>query len=479
MKKIYSIIALTIGCLFMASCSSDDYTEKVNSVQVESAETTIAAIGGTATIQVKGTGISATSAASWLSVAVDGNTIVATATANPMRESRATHITVTASNGDQQLVSVVQYGLVLSLSDSEIDVNGSTHELTIATETTIPVTVTSNTEWITAVYDAENNVINVTIKNNVDENPREGSITVTGEGISETITISQGGIVLELEKDKYVVASNDASTMSVAVTRSIEVQATSDVDWLTPTFNEETSTLELAVAASEELQRSGTVTLTSGSLTKTITIEQYGLYGDYYFLYLDSESGKWYYYAAALSDKGLSYNVNANSPVVLPMAAAEEDYKVTVGPAGTYVGNIIASSGTTYYAYLAWLDSAQGYWSYYDCTESVSGEVVFDNSEGETVQYLDNFAGSWVVDEAEGLTGNADTWLLWVCSAQDFSAASGLGYWDMYTTPYLMKVPASASASRRSATRAIRTKDGHEAMPAVLKNILRPHELKK
>lgn len=113
----------------MTSCSSDDYTEKVNSVQVESAETTIAAIGGTATIQVKGTGISATSAASWLSVAVDGNTIVATATANPMRESRATHITVTASNGDQQLVSVVQYGLVLSLSDSEIDVNGSTHEV--------------------------------------------------------------------------------------------------------------------------------------------------------------------------------------------------------------------------------------------------------------------------------------------------------------------------------------------------------------
>lgn len=292
----------------MTSCSSDDYTEKVNSVQVESAETTIAAIGGTATIQVKGTGISATSAASWLSVAVDGNTIVATATANPMRESRATHITVTASNGDQQLVSVVQYGLVLSLSDSEIDVNGSTHELTIATETTIPVTVTSNTEWITAVYDAENNVINVTIKNNVDENPREGSITVTGEGVSETITISQGGIVLELEKDKYVVASNDASTMSVAVTRSIEVQATSDVDWLTPTFNEETSTLELAVAASEELQRSGTVTLTSGSLTKTITIEQYGLYGEYYLVYADLKNQKWLYYLATFDENGLSYD---------------------------------------------------------------------------------------------------------------------------------------------------------------------------
>lgn len=467
MKKILGLFVFAIGGLLMTSCSSDDYTEKVNSVQVESAETTIAAIGGTATIQVKGTGISATSAASWLSVAVDGNTIVATATANPMRESRATHITVTASNGDQQLVSVVQYGLVLSLSDSEIDVNGSTHELTIATETTIPVTVTSNTEWITAVYDAENNVINVTIKNNVDENPREGSITVTGEGVSETITISQGGIVLELEKDKYVVASNDVSTMSIAVTRSIEVQATSDVDWLTPTFNEETSTLELAVAASEELQRSGTVTLTSGSLTKTITIEQYGLYGEYYLVYADLKNQKWLYYLATFDENGLSYDYMPGLTLTYPLKKTD-DYQVTMGPAGSPIG----SYGTSYYFFLAWGNSEGGTWSTYDGTESATMNVIFK----EGTQYIDELTGTF--GDPEDPT-TIDSWFMWGCSAPEFSSTGHIGYFDWIVYPYLEKVPANASASRRSATRAIRTKDGHEAMPAVLKNILRPQELKK
>ena len=67
---------------------------------------------------------------------------------------------------------------------------------------------------------------------------------------------------------------------------------------------------------------------------------------------------------------------------------------------------------------------------------------------------------------------------MWGCDAPEFSSTYGRGYYDWLINPYLYKVPENAGA-RRSATRAIRTRDGQEAMPAVLKNILRPCELKK
>ena len=463
MKKILGLFVLAMGCLMWTSCSSDDYTEKVNSVQVERAETTIAAAGGTATIQVTGTGIKATSAASWLSVAVNGNTIVATATANPMRESRATHVTVTASNGDEQLISVVQYGLVLSLSVGELDVNGSTQEYVIEAETTVPLTVTSDVEWITAVYDAENHVINVTIMHNVDENPREGHITVQGEGVTETITIKQGGIVLEVAKDKYVSSTNKASKLSIPVIRSIEVEVTSDADWLTATFNEETNKLEVSIAASTEVQRSGNITLTSGSLTKTVTIEQYELFGQYYLLYTDAETGKTYYYKSMLDDKGLYYDYMEGLTLTYPFVKTG-DYELTVGPAGSPIGNY----GTALYFFLAW-GNHEGYWSTYDGTESATMNVVFE--EGD--QYIDELTGTF--GESERVI---DCWFMWGCSAPEFSSTYGRGYYDWLIYPYLYKVPENAGA-RRSATRAIRTRDGQEAMPAVLKNILRPCELKK
>ena len=463
MKKILGLFVLAMGCLMWTSCSSDDYTEKVNSVQVERAETTIAAAGGTATIQVTGTGIKATSAASWLSVAVNGNTIVATATANPMRESRATHVTVTASNGDEQLISVVQYGLVLSLSVGELDVNGSTQEYVIEAETTVPLTVTSDVDWVIATYDAENHVINVTIMHNVDENPREGHITVQGEGVTETITIKQGGIVLEVAKDKYVSSTNKASKLSIPVIRSIEVEVTSDADWLTATFNEETNKLEVSIAASTEVQRSGNITLTSGSLTKTVTIEQYELFGQYYLLYTDAETGKTYYYKSMLDDKGLYYDYMEGLTLTYPFVKTG-DYELTVGPAGSPIGNY----GTALYFFLAW-GNHEGYWSTYDGTESATMNVVFE--EGD--QYIDELTGTF--GESERVI---DCWFMWGCSAPEFSSTYGRGYYDWLIYPYLYKVPENAGA-RRSATRAIRTRDGQEAMPAVLKNILRPCELKK
>ena len=260
----------------MASCGSDDYTEKVNSVQVESAETTIAATGGTAIIKVTGTGLSVSSAASWLTASVSGNTITATASQNTMRESRATHITVTAANGDQQLISVIQFGQILALGTYEVEVNGSTHTIEVSAESNVDFTVSSNVDWITATYDEETGIITIDVKANVDENTREGAVTVTSNGLTETITISQGGIVLNVSDPEWYIKTSDAATLTIPVERSIEVTASTSDDWLTATFNEETSELAVTTPKYSAVLRAGVVTLRSGSRTVVIPIDEYG-----------------------------------------------------------------------------------------------------------------------------------------------------------------------------------------------------------
>ena len=85
MKKIYSLIVFAIGSLTLASCGDDDFTEKVNTIQVEKSETTIPAAGGSVDITLTGEGLTVASAADWLTATINGNVLTASATANPTR----------------------------------------------------------------------------------------------------------------------------------------------------------------------------------------------------------------------------------------------------------------------------------------------------------------------------------------------------------------------------------------------------------
>ena len=80
MKRVLYMFTLAVcGCLFLASCSSDEYEDKVSSVVSTAADTQIPAIGGTKTITVTGQGITAAAEDSWLNVSVSGNTITVSA----------------------------------------------------------------------------------------------------------------------------------------------------------------------------------------------------------------------------------------------------------------------------------------------------------------------------------------------------------------------------------------------------------------
>ena len=215
MKKILSIFVLALGFITFAACSdNDNYTEKENSVKVVKANTLIAYTGGSTTIEVTGTGISAVSAAEWLTVNVNGNTITATATQNTSRESRATHITAKASNGDYTLIPIQQEGWTFDTSIFSLTVNDAAEEYLFTVSSAYPIAVTSNSSWFDINYDAETGNVKVNITANNTGLPRSGSINVESAGTVKTIPVYQAEFendVLGKYKFGFTAAGKDQS----------------------------------------------------------------------------------------------------------------------------------------------------------------------------------------------------------------------------------------------------------------------------
>ena len=215
MKKILSLFVLALGFITFAACSdNDNYTEKENSVKVVKANTLIAYTGGSTTIEVTGTGISAVSAAEWLTVTVNGNTITATATQNTSRESRATHITAKASNGDYTLIPIQQEGWTFDTSIFSLAVNDAAEEYVFTVSSAYPITVTSNSSWFDINYDVETGNVTVNMTANNTGLPRSGSINVESAGTVKTIPVYQAEFetdVLGKYKFGFTAAGKDQS----------------------------------------------------------------------------------------------------------------------------------------------------------------------------------------------------------------------------------------------------------------------------
>lgn len=110
-------MALAMGVATLFSCSDDDKSTAATGVQVTSAESTIKAAGGAASVEVDKNIVSAYSTEGWLTVDFDGNKVSASAERNNSRESRYSTLVIKASDNDSTIVSVSQLGTVFGYSD--------------------------------------------------------------------------------------------------------------------------------------------------------------------------------------------------------------------------------------------------------------------------------------------------------------------------------------------------------------------------
>lgn len=479
MKKIYSLIVFAIGSLTLASCGDDDFTEKVNTIQVEKSETTIPAAGGSVDITLTGEGLTVASAADWLTATINGNVLTASATANPTRESRASHIDVKAANGDTYLVSIVQTGGMLALESNELAATDLDASYNVAIEKSVgSVTVKSLSDWVKASVNAKSDSIKVEVASNDYDVARQGKILVTSGVLEDTLFVNQAAMKFSLSTNVASILSNAAGSKTVTVSHSKPVTVESKADWITASITG--NVIKVSVAANATKRRVGEVAVKSGKSEKTLYVSQLDFAdqfsGTYNFLFYDVNQKGWYYLPADVTDKGISIKPFKNfGAYTIPLTVNKTARTVKTANCGTYLGEW-GAGGITLYLYLAWGNFFGGdvkKWSTATITNVASTGTVYAKKQksGDVVTIID-WAGTWTYNN---VTYQIDTWLFEAMVAKEFTTANNLGFLLALGKPYLMSNPEGNTAKYANKNGcAIQLPNGEYARPAVLKNILRP-----
>ena len=479
MKKIYSLIVFAIGSLTLASCGDDDFTEKVNTIQVEKSETTIPAAGGSVDITLTGEGLTVASAADWLTATINGNVLTASATANPTRESRASHIDVKAANGDTYLVSIVQTGGMLALESNELAATDLDASYNVAIEKAVgSVTVKSLSDWVKASVNAKSDSIKVEVASNDYDVARQGKILVTSGVLEDTLFVNQAAMKFSLSTNVASILSNAAGSKTVTVSHSRPVTVESKADWITASITG--NVIKVSVAANATKRRVGEVAVKSGKSEKTLYVSQLDFAdqfsGTYKFLFYDVEQKGWYYLPADVTDKGISIKPFKNFGVyTIPLTVNKTARTVQTANCGTYLGEW-GTGGITLYLYLAWGNFFGGdvkKWSTATITNVASTGTVYAKKQksGDVVTIID-WAGTWTYNN---VTYQIDTWLFQTMSAKAFTTANNKGSLLSFSKPSLISNPEGNTAKYANKNGcAIQLPNGEYARPAVLKNILRP-----
>ena len=479
MKKIYSLIVFAIGSLTLASCGDDDFTEKVNTIQVEKSETTIPAAGGSVDITLTGEGLTVASAADWLTATINGNVLTASATANPTRESRASHIDVKAANGDTYLVSIVQTGGMLALESNELAATDLDASYNVAIEKSVgSVTVKSLSDWVKASVNAKSDSIKVEVASNDYDVARQGKILVTSGVLEDTLFVNQAAMKFSLSTNVASILSNAAGSKTVTVSHSKPVTVESKADWITASITG--NVIKVSVAANATKRRVGEVAVKSGKSEKTLYVSQLDFAdqfsGTYDFVFYNDDEEGWYYFPADVTDKGISIKPFKNfGAYTIPLTVNKTARTVQTANSGTYLGEW-STEGITFYLYLAWgnfLGGDHRIWSTAAVTNAASTGTVYAKrlKSGDVVTKID-WAGTWTYNN---VTHQIDTWLFQAMSAKAFITANNQGSLLALSKPYLISNPEGTTAKYANKNGcAIQLPNGEYARPAVLKNILRP-----
>ncbi len=214
--------------------------------------------------------------ADWLTVDVASPQKVAyTVAANTTTGPRSTTLKILAGEVSQTL-TISQKCATLTVVESPTEFKGVGGNGRITLDCDAPkVTAVSNDEWITIVQ-ANPEAVYFNVGLTPLATPREGTITINANDLSQTVTIKQAAASLEilpLEVSEY---DADAATGSLEVTiPASELTISSDVDWVT--FGEPTEwgfTYSLA-ANPTGADRTATITVALNENVKaTTTITQ-------------------------------------------------------------------------------------------------------------------------------------------------------------------------------------------------------------
>lgn len=211
-----------------------------------------------------------------ISVTVDSNTSTETRTA-----------TLSIEPGNETHV-ITQQGITTSLS-----VNPTSVTLKSTSNSSDQFNVTSNGNWtvsddvawltVSPASGSNNETVTVTATSaNTLTTSRNGTVTISGSGITRTIAITQNGTPitpsLTVNPTSLTLGSALNSSDQINVTSNVSWTASDDAPWLTVSpasgSNNETVKVTAISANTSTTSRSGTVTITGGEITRTVSVTQ-------------------------------------------------------------------------------------------------------------------------------------------------------------------------------------------------------------
>ena len=211
-----------------------------------------------------------------LSVTVDSNTSTDTRTA-----------TLTIQPGNETHV-ITQQGITPSLS-----VNPTSLMLESASNSTGQITVNSNVNWtatgdvswlsVTPGNGSNTGTVMVTATSaNASQLPRNGTVTITGSGITRTVTITQSAPTippsLTVAPTNLTLGSAANSSAQVSVTSNVNWTTSADVSWLAVLpingSNNNAVSVTATSANTSQVPRSGIVTISGSGIIRTVAVTQ-------------------------------------------------------------------------------------------------------------------------------------------------------------------------------------------------------------
>ncbi|MDW3194623.1 MAG: BACON domain-containing carbohydrate-binding protein [Cytophagales bacterium] len=249
----------------------------------------VSSSGGTETIVVTSNLSWAASAnVSWISINPSSGSsgdqnISLNISENSETTDRSAELTFTG--GDlTQIVTIQQSAFApeLSISPSSLTFSQSGGTESFDITSNVSWTLNHDNEWLTIseTSGTGNQSIEVTAESNPDENERQGTITISGDGLSSSLSIDQAGMTTIPE------ISVDPETLNFEATSSSQTfEITSNVNWeisssdswatFTPDSGMGNETISVTVSDnSTNSSRQATLSITGSGISTTVQVEQ-------------------------------------------------------------------------------------------------------------------------------------------------------------------------------------------------------------
>lgn len=470
MKKIFGLIVLLAGVISFTSCSREEsvfqelYGASAHKLEITSSDVFFEHDGGAGSIVVNTTeDLTATTDAQWLTLSVVGNKVTVEAEPNTKLDGRSGTVQLKTKSASTK-ISVTQKGILYGIESLELEMADYQASLNIDVVHTQKVEVESQTEWLTAVFNEETNQIELVAQDNDEADPREGIVKVTMGDYTDELVVTQKGILFELEKETLATKNDEKETFEITVNHSRAVTVESNDDWITVKWNAQKNLLTCVVAANTTgWKRTGTVTLSSGPSTKTITISQADfakdILGDFYLWFSQSATeAKWAYLPVTLTATSIDFTLEGTEfsiPISFPNGT-EEPYLIQVEDE-PYIGKY--SDYPCYLAFDAYnynlFNRYPQYFFQYCGTSTCTAELEEDENTDGSIYFGGGFEGVMELDGSPLDNGNINTWILVAMKEEPYSQTNLLGALMNMYYPQLEKVFESATTAPKRSPRRI------------------------